>query len=966
MTNLLLPPLDYEMAEKIFEFLADSRGGREDLRRLAIVAWHDGIGPENARHHLGTMLSLYLREQLDTGEGLPEPVKHMRSMANAALLNFRVIEALSDRILRRNIREYREEAPPADEVLPWVDVRHFDHRAQQALAEAQAYARELEEVLATFRKLAGWFDTYGALEPDREFVLEARGKGKAKVTFTLDYAELLRVKSCDQGSAALDLDGMLVGMSEIVSTATNGKLSKLSYDWRAVCDLIRDELQAEVEEEVAPIVENVGAAGTGINEALALLAPLLKSIEGGDSGDNLAIVDRLATALEHLRLAQASLETIDRSPEEFADWGSAADAKQRLSLFQSWLLKARRKVAEECSGVGVFLDLLGCVIEDALEVLGDGKSTRHYAMVEKDGKPFPMVGQRRDCGCLEVSFVKEGKAHYDYIDRCKAHDIDLHFTSSPGYAKPRKIRGTFTLGSIFDDYSKAPPEEERDSILEEIADERQAADKIELTQEDVGRALREGAEDAEHPNPQPTGDQPGFVMRVCESGRPTDEIVGEHEKRKAEAIDLILESVRREAALDEMEAAGFRRDRVEEMLACEPHFTPGVRKDLAEWLRSRMDLADELAPLRARVLKALKDRARPKPSKYLFDVSCGEVKVSVVLTDGSTENLDVNHLVLRHDSPEWEHRVAFWGQMIAGAILKHYADTPIPDAIVREFSEEHVEGLLGSPHSGCTAESVDRFLFAHQPPFVWPEGEVRNTGPATGPHPRDIIVPTDTGVRVIRALSGSPGNVYHGVVSPDNPRLRFVRVEREGSEPRPLVIHERFASVHDWGYLGAEPSQLARDILWDVFGHEPSGEQTQDFAERVIGGLESSEGFRLSEQEVYAADAKWRQGLEGKRYRGMVMPDSNSFSVMVYSKDEHARAIGPLHPGDAPEHLRRWFEKGDHEAMAQYILSDLLGDRPEMPAVRKLWAYLETEAPSFWEVSEAKVRELIAEEGGSE
>jgi hypothetical protein len=74
-----------------------------------------------------------------------------------------------------------------------------------------------------------------------------------------------------------------------------------------------------------------------------------------------------------------------------------------------------------------------------------------------------------------------------------------------------------------------------------------------------------------------------------------------------------------------------------------------------------------------------------------------------------------------------------------------------------------------------------------------------------------------------------------------------------------LHLHKQAGSAypisptgHSWGYGGSGPAQLALDLLWDVYGREPSASLLQDFKWHRIALLDMEKGWRMTEEEIRA------------------------------------------------------------------------------------------------------------------
>lgn len=87
-------------------------------------------------------------------------------------------------------------------------------------------------------------------------------------------------------------------------------------------------------------------------------------------------------------------------------------------------------------------------------------------------------------------------------------------------------------------------------------------------------------------------------------------------------------------------------------------------------------------------------------------------------------------------------------------------------------------------------------------------------------------------------------------------------VVREGESTRPLEHHVRHSpDGFNWGYGGSGPSDLARCILIDYFGHpEPAEPLYQDFKFEIVAGLPSAR-FTLTEEEIDS----WMEERDGPK-----------------------------------------------------------------------------------------------------
>lgn len=53
-----------------------------------------------------------------------------------------------------------------------------------------------------------------------------------------------------------------------------------------------------------------------------------------------------------------------------------------------------------------------------------------------------------------------------------------------------------------------------------------------------------------------------------------------------------------------------------------------------------------------------------------------------------------------------------------------------------------------------------------------------------------------------------------------------------------------------WGYGGSGPAELARCILWDYLGHEPSAAQYHQFKWDLIASRDGDSPFELTSTEI--------------------------------------------------------------------------------------------------------------------
>lgn len=80
-----------------------------------------------------------------------------------------------------------------------------------------------------------------------------------------------------------------------------------------------------------------------------------------------------------------------------------------------------------------------------------------------------------------------------------------------------------------------------------------------------------------------------------------------------------------------------------------------------------------------------------------------------------------------------------------------------------------------------------------------------------------------------------------------------VYVEDTSGHSRPLEHHPYHSpDGHAWGYGGSGPSELAKDILWDVLGRRPQGVLYQEFKWAFIANLDQDAGWRIYETTIRA------------------------------------------------------------------------------------------------------------------
>lgn len=70
---------------------------------------------------------------------------------------------------------------------------------------------------------------------------------------------------------------------------------------------------------------------------------------------------------------------------------------------------------------------------------------------------------------------------------------------------------------------------------------------------------------------------------------------------------------------------------------------------------------------------------------------------------------------------------------------------------------------------------------------------------------------------------------------------------------RPLHHHPRHSPTgFNWGYAGSGPADLARSLLWDLLEVQPAPSLYQDFKFAVIATLQTTEAWKLTEEEIHA------------------------------------------------------------------------------------------------------------------
>jgi len=78
----------------------------------------------------------------------------------------------------------------------------------------------------------------------------------------------------------------------------------------------------------------------------------------------------------------------------------------------------------------------------------------------------------------------------------------------------------------------------------------------------------------------------------------------------------------------------------------------------------------------------------------------------------------------------------------------------------------------------------------------------------------------------------------------------LVLVTDENSS-KPLEHHEQHSpDGHSWGYEGSGPSELAKDILWDLLEKKPSNDLYQTFKRDFVALWPQDEGWMITEDQI--------------------------------------------------------------------------------------------------------------------
>lgn len=91
-----------------------------------------------------------------------------------------------------------------------------------------------------------------------------------------------------------------------------------------------------------------------------------------------------------------------------------------------------------------------------------------------------------------------------------------------------------------------------------------------------------------------------------------------------------------------------------------------------------------------------------------------------------------------------------------------------------------------------------------------------------------------------------------------------VRVKDHAASFTYTLVHHPHHSPDGfaWGYSGSGPTELAKDILWDVLGEKPDNRMYMDFREAFIAPLDMNKGFVLNEKDIRAWLDKWQQNVQ--------------------------------------------------------------------------------------------------------
>ena len=67
-----------------------------------------------------------------------------------------------------------------------------------------------------------------------------------------------------------------------------------------------------------------------------------------------------------------------------------------------------------------------------------------------------------------------------------------------------------------------------------------------------------------------------------------------------------------------------------------------------------------------------------------------------------------------------------------------------------------------------------------------------------------------------------------------------------------------------WGYAGSGPADLARSLLWDVLGYEPSPSLYQEFKFDVVAKWPQSGSWTMSQREIAMWVERWQSRHPGR------------------------------------------------------------------------------------------------------
>lgn len=113
---------------------------------------------------------------------------------------------------------------------------------------------------------------------------------------------------------------------------------------------------------------------------------------------------------------------------------------------------------------------------------------------------------------------------------------------------------------------------------------------------------------------------------------------------------------------------------------------------------------------------------------------------------------------------------------------------------------------------------------------------------------------------VFRAALRPPGKVFAVAAGFRAGELGKVYWQNIGEKHvRPLEIHTEAGAAypkspdgHGWGYSGSGPAQLALDLLWEVYGAQPSAALYQRFKETFVAKIDQNAGWTVDEDQIRA------------------------------------------------------------------------------------------------------------------